>query len=189
MISKCSTLENLRARGSPAEVELTPELAIRVIREFIMPLFKINRQQQDQKRRLTAIGLGSPELFKGGVFSELKLSDSLATSLETTRGELAAIKRELSSQRQSNQLASSSMAQLQRELVALETQQHCLRLQYSDLLLENQSVVQRSQGKEAQNEEYKRSIALLEQQNLKLVSEVQEERDKKDIRLDLVACP
>jgi chromosome segregation ATPase len=166
-------------------VELTPDLAIRVIREFIMPLFKIDRQQQDQKRRLADIGLSSPELFKGGVFSELKLSDSLAISLEATRGELAATKRELSSQRQSNQLASSSVAQLQRELVARETQQHSLRLQYSDLLMENQTVVQRSQGKETQIEEYKRSIALLEQQNLKLVSEIQEERDKRDIRLDL----
>lgn len=182
-LTKSVTLENLRLRNSPKDEVLTPDLAVRVIREFIMPLFKLERKQQDAKRRFVSIGLGSPERLTGGIFNEMKLSDTLHLQLQGANEQIDLLNKQLKMLQQHKEQASNDASIMHEQNVRLQAQLGFLRLQYNDLLIENQQVLCSSQGKDEQSEDLKRQVAGFDRKNLELVSEVQELRDKIDIRL------
>mmetsp|Transcript_3255 Transcript_3255/g.6711 ORF Transcript_3255/g.6711 Transcript_3255/m.6711 type:complete len:235 (+) Transcript_3255:266-970(+) len=182
-LPKTPTLDNLRKRNSHHDVEMTPDLAVRVMREFIMPMFKLDRKQQEAKRRLITIGLGSPENFTGGIFGELKLSDTLHLELQEAKAQIDSLTKQLKTMQQHKEQANNDVSILQDLNARLHAQIGMLRLQYNDLLVENQRLVLCAQGKDEQSEDFKKQIAQFDSKNMELVSEMQQERDKNDIRL------
>eukprot|EP00359_Climacostomum_virens_P003799 CAMPEP_0204917324 /NCGR_PEP_ID=MMETSP1397-20131031/14919_1 /ASSEMBLY_ACC=CAM_ASM_000891 /TAXON_ID=49980 /ORGANISM="Climacostomum Climacostomum virens, Strain Stock W-24" /LENGTH=607 /DNA_ID=CAMNT_0052090117 /DNA_START=269 /DNA_END=2092 /DNA_ORIENTATION=- len=179
-LPKTPTLDNLRKRNSHHDVEMTPDLAVRVMREFIMPMFKLDRKQQEAKRRLITIGLGSPENFTGGIFGELKLSDTLHLELQEAKAQIDSLTKQLKTMQQHKEQANNDVSILQDLNARLHAQIGMLRLQYNDLLVENQRLVLCAQGKDEQSEDFKKQIAQFDSKNMELVSEMQQERDKND---------
>jgi hypothetical protein len=181
---KLAALDKIRVRNSQPEVEVTPDLAVRVTREFILPMFKLDRQQQAARQRVKSTSLGNSEQFSGGVFTELKLSDTLHLELKEARSQVEDLKRKLRIVMQHEEQVTNDVSSFQIQNATLTSHLHVLRLQYNDLLIENQRISQSQQGNDEQTEDFLQQLSILEDKNLGLVSEIQSEREKNDIRLE-----
>src|SRR5574343_190025 len=82
----------LRSRHSPSDLQVNSELASKVVRQYILPLFNQDCRDKSLEKRRKSIGLKHKKqifsTYDGTFYTELKLSDQLAAELKTMTLEL-----------------------------------------------------------------------------------------------------
>lgn len=193
-----STLKRLQTRRKVTEeLIVTPEMAAKVVRDYLLPLFERTKRSDLNKSRQTAFGLesltwddtadtsaseGYVELEGGSLYTELKLSEQMYEEVSKTRIELEVLRRRL---KEAEQKKESSEWELKRAQKEGQERQNALKLalhecsenlrEVQGLHLERTLLGQQLAQSQAQRE-------LLERKCKEYVSILHEERAKSDIR-------
>ena len=109
-------LSLLRDQRKVTDVTITPELAARTVREFLLPLFDEESHQQSARVRKEGFGLNGPS-----VYTELKLSAQLGEQLNEMQQVLRDKEMRLREAQQARQSALSQCEVLQLQLAKIKT--------------------------------------------------------------------
>ena len=140
-----SHLSRLRTRTKTTEtVNVTADLAAKVVKDYLLPLFAANTRHAASKSRETAFGLDASlpasafrnsredstegrEQADSTVFGELKLSEQLSFELAQARIEIEALRRRLKESEQAKESFNSELKQLQALHLSSQSNCHMLR--------------------------------------------------------------
>ena len=82
----------LRSRHSPSDLQVNSELASKVVRQYILPLFNQDCKDKSLEKRRKSIGIKHRKqifsTYDGTLYTELKLSDQLALEVKAMSQEL-----------------------------------------------------------------------------------------------------
>lgn len=121
-VIKRTTLTGLRQRLRPEEVTITPELAARTVREFLLPMFEADSRALSARSRKGAYGLNGTS-----VYAELKLSEQLSIQLAEMQQVLRSKEQLLRDALQSRQSLHSQFEVLQNQHLQVLTDLALLR--------------------------------------------------------------
>jgi len=161
-------------------LDITPEMAAKVAREYLLPIFQYDLRKKSQPKRnsLTAKLEGS----KGTVLEDIKLSDKLYSELQHLKLELESRTREFTKAQQEKELATKDYDFVKQQLIGKESDFKVLSYEYEMLLKENQSLKQElSQFKETLTN-YDSQFYELESRKKELEKTLHEEKANNDIR-------
>lgn len=200
-------LRRLRTRVKETkEPDVTANLAAKVVKDYLLPLFAANSRHTASKSREVAFGLdvslpasafhsrdGSAEgsgQTDSTVFGELKLSEQLNYELSQSRIEIEALRRRLKESEQAKESFNSELKQFQSLYHSSEA--NCQMLRFH--LLESTRKIQEMDLSRIQLEQQlQQAVELIteEENKYKLyASELHEERAQCDIRFHLNSmCP
>lgn len=176
-------LRGIRDRHKQETGTVSPDLASRVVTQYLIPMFEADARTKSatERRSLCNSGKVPPRsLVPGTVFYELKLSQQLASELELVRGQLTTQTKRLKEVEQAKESAKSDLARL-----CLEHTQ----LQASFKLVSYQLTLQRSEVQASnllhgleidQFAMYKHLFEACEAEKKTLISMLHEERSKCD---------
>jgi len=199
-----STLKRLQTRRKVTEeLVVTPELAAKVVRDYLLPLFERTKRSDLNRSRQTVFGLesltwddtadtsASEEYveLEGGMYAELKLSEQMYEEVSKTRIELEVLRRRL---KEAEQKKESSEWELKRALQQGHEQQNALKLalhECSENLREVQGLHLEKDLLSQQLAQSQTQRELLERKCKDYVSILHEERAKSDIRFPALSCP
>ena len=90
-------LSSVRHRNTPHEIQINSEIASKVVREYILPMFHTSSQEKSHAKRRESFGVGKHRRTfsdtSGTLYSELKLSDQLSTEVKKAETELVSEKK------------------------------------------------------------------------------------------------
>ena len=187
-----------RFKRSSTASQITPELAAKVVKDYLLPLFDRSKQSETTRSRLNTFGLQSltwdetldtshnSEMHTGsessGLYKELKLSEQMYEEVSRTRMELEALRKRL---KEAEQRKESSESELKIELQERLKLQNALKMALFECA-ENQREMQgfrlkinfiTEQLTQSESQQFK-----LEKKCQVYISSLHEERAKSDIR-------
>ena len=113
-------LQNLRSRTTTNSV--SPEQAALVVKDYILPLFRLEKQSKHLKRRSEVYGTKTKfeDGKEGGILSDFKLSDRLNTELMKLKQENKTILRQLNDAQQEKEIVGIDCKTLKNKLLIAE---------------------------------------------------------------------
>jgi hypothetical protein len=79
-------ISSVRQRNAPTELDLNPEMASKVVRDYILPMFHTSSKEESHARRRESFGFSKHRRLSsdttGTLYSELKLSDQLSNEMK-----------------------------------------------------------------------------------------------------------
>jgi len=182
-----SRLDHLRSRSALQETQITPSLAARAVREFILPMFEADARNASGKTRAQSLGKravleGLPplEAISGTVYGELKLSDQLSRQLEEVRVTLRGKETELGEALQGRESAVSQAVRLEKDLSKALTDLQLLHSQYNLMAQHQDRLELRFSAVNSQLTEYKQLYVQCEAEKKQLASQLHEEKALND---------
>ena len=180
-------LSTLRTRNNKSGVNLNQEIASKVVREYILPMFDKDSKLKSSERRRNSIGLKSSRhnyssSFDGTLHSEIKLSDQLSLTIQTLQQQLSHSKSSITELEQSHYIIQSDLKNTESLLLANQST-------VSSLLQENllqQKIIQMNTQSNAliskQLEESEKIIKKLNEEKELLSNYLCDEKGLNDIR-------
>lgn len=181
-------LSTLRTRNNSSGLKLNQEIASKVVRDYILPMFHKDSKEKSLEKRRISHGLKSSRhnyssSFDGTLYTELKLSDHLSSTIQTLQQQLTQSNFSINHLEQSNYII---QADLKNSESLLLTHQSTI----SSLLQENllqQKLIQMSTSSNVfinkQLEESEIIIKKLNEEKEVLSKYLCEEKALNDIRL------
>lgn len=117
---KGDMLERMRAHQSRKEEEISPQLAARVLKAYILPLFERETKAAGAQARRGYLGKGSSP-SEATVYGEIKLSIRLLEDLKTSQRQIEDLKRQLQEAKESAHSSSLELQYCQQQLTTAHT--------------------------------------------------------------------
>lgn len=167
-------LSKLRSLRHSSRLQITPQLAAEVVKDYLLPLFETETRHETDKLRGETFGLNNQG---DTILSELRLSSRLLTELKEIQGELERARKELTLAKASEQTAVMDLMRYQAELVEEKTKIRFLTTVQSEKVRSTQhnAVYLSSQLRQAQT-----SLSEEELKSKRFSTLLQEERGKSD---------
>lgn len=182
-------LTTIRSRNptSPIEPQINSNIASKVVRDYILPLFHQDYRDKSLEKRRKSLGLKHKKqnfsTFDGTLYTELKLSDQLSLDLKTLNAELEHSKKSLHETEQ-------KVFVIELELNSYKQQSFIDQANIQSLMYQNEELQKAKMIKESpylnlyeQLLVYKSMIVQLSKEKEKLSKDLQDERALNDIRL------
>jgi hypothetical protein len=179
----------LRNRTTPVEVQLNSEVASKVVRQYILPLFNQDCREKSLEKRRKSIGLKHHKKvfsnYDGTFYSELKLSDQLSQDMKTLAEKLENTQQLYKENKQKLFTVESELKKTQEDLLDQQSLTKALLLNnmalehYKNLHLDPQTSLTQ------QVIVYKALISQLFKEKEDLSKHLQEEKAINDIRFFL----
>ena len=136
---KGDVLERMRAHQARREEEISPQLAARVLKAYILPLFETETRAAGAKARRDYLGKG---LDPSGatIYGEIKLSIRLLEDFKTSQLQIEDLKRQLQTAKESAHSASLELHYSQQQLTAARTDLTLLFASHSQSLQADQQL-------------------------------------------------
>ena len=172
----------LQARRRNEEVEITPEIAARAVREYLLPMFEAEGRVQTSKARNAVFHrkgldqLPHLEAVSGTVYGELKLSDELSGQLTELRVVLRDKEQQLRDALQERESTKSEYFTLQKSLNKALSDLQLVNYQYSVAEKHQQQAELRFSNVNAQLSEFKHLYTQCEIDKKQLTSLIHEEK-------------
>ena len=180
-------LSTLRGRNQSSDIQVNPELASKVVREYILPMFKNDIKEKSFSKRRASFGISQPKhrcssSFDGSFYSELKMSDQLSAEMKKLQDEQILLKKSLKDLEQKEfvtleklRVAEDSVNSLEAIVKVLNLENMRLESKTSKNLIENEKLKQ-------QAKEYEKILKILYQEREKSQKQLHEEKANNDIR-------
>ena len=169
--------------------EISAELAVNVIKEYLLPMFKQDKKNIQDKKRLETFGVSSKpseqKIFSpsGSVYSELKLSEHLGLENKEIRKKWNQAEKDLKIVEQEKFLLESELKNLRTEFFNLQSEFNFLNFLYRESTLLSNKQQQRYSSYSAQCEKYEELVHECRAVIDKLNDSIHEEKLINDIRL------
>jgi len=174
-VIKRASLTGLRQRLRPEEVAITPELAARTVREFLLPMFEADSHIQTARTRKRVYGLNGTS-----VYAELKLSEQLSVQLADMQQVLRSKEQLLRDALQSRQSLHSQFEALQNQHLRALTDLALLRQHSTAAEQSHQQADLRLSSLTTQLSQYQLLYLQVEADKKQLVSLLHEEKALSD---------
>ena len=89
---KRTFLEKLRSRKSQPDLTITGDMAAKVVKDYLLPMFESSTRRQKSTDRINKANSSTKSIFsriKGTVYDELKLTETLSSQLDSLKEKLS----------------------------------------------------------------------------------------------------
>lgn len=182
--SNRSKLDGLRSRNEPEEEKVTGDVAVKVVKNYLLPMFERNAKSKAHSERQKSHGIlhrRSLSIVKGSVYEDLKLIETLSEQIQSLKQKLFENDQVTHSYLQDKHSLLKDLEHSQ-----LETEQH--RTQIEFLIQENQTLhkeIDKIKLQSSLSSDIYEKIQLLDQisaDNIKTKRDLQEYKANNDIR-------
>lgn len=187
---KRSILKAIKTRKSLEELKVTPELASRVINEYILPMFEAENRSTNAVLRANKFGTspsGSSLLENSQAKTSVLLSERLKSELAKTRNELEYVQNQWKLAEDSCESIHKQVKTLQNELLNSSADLKLLHFQYSETQRSSRVSEMNLGFLSSQLLEYRKSFSSVDIQKKEYTQELFEEKSVNDIRFTLHA--
>jgi hypothetical protein len=122
--SNTRLLSSVRNRSNSSEVEINPELASKVVREYILPMFEKDSKEKSHNKRRESFGIRQVKhrysaSFDGTLYTELRMSEQLANEMKKMQEEGFWMKKNLKEMKQSQFVVEEKLAAAEEMIASL----------------------------------------------------------------------
>lgn len=188
---KRSILKAIKSRKHREELKVTPELASRVIQEYILPMFEADNRTTNAVLRANKYGISpsSGSLVENNKKSNsLLLSERLKAELAKTRSELNDVKNQWKMAEGQCEAIHKQVETLQDEILDSSANLNSLQFQYSETQRSSKVAESNLGSLSSQLTDYTKSFISVDIQKKEYTQELFVEKSVNDIRLYFLAC-
>lgn len=173
------TISSLRSRKSPKSLDISPSLAIEVVKDYLIPLFKLDKKKkQDQCRAETFNLKSSPTSIK----SEILLSEQIFEEKKQLEKKFNDLEFAFKEATQDKILIEKELQNMNEKFLNLESEFKILEYNYNVKQCYYNSIEQKSLYIVSQIERLKKLLSSMESENKNLSAKVNHEKYVNDIR-------
>ena len=176
----------LRKRHCAPHLEVNPEMATKVVRDYLLPMFAFESKEKSQIKRVEQYGpCKHKRTFSennGTVYSELKLSDRLSDDVQKMKSETAEARQKLKDSEQKCFEAVAELEQCKGVVEKTSVILNVLHQEIEQLQRENMRLNCMHGNSDKQVAVYEGMYLQVIQANSKLAKELEEEKAINDIR-------
>lgn len=176
-------LTRLRDRHQAEITNITPDLASKVVSQYLIPMFEadVRAKSAADRRSLGGAGKLSPRsIVPGTVLHELKLSEHLGSELEVVRSQLGVQTKRLKEMEQAKESAKSELSRLQLNYAELQSSYRLIIQHLNSYHRDFQAQQLTHSLEHDQVTMYKQLYEACEAEKKSLISMLHEERSKGD---------
>lgn len=199
-----SLLMKLRKRQENQDLKISPDIAAKVVKQYILPMFESDSRKATANMRLDLFGLnksfrseaGGSKAYRrnkssdiksisyvsGTVYSELKLSEQLNFELHKLKEELSVIHNQLKDTEQTKESIQKEHDLLKVEYFRQSSSLEVLNFQYTQLLRSTQKAELARNHLAHQVTKYRNLYNEINKTREEMINQIHDERAKNDIR-------
>lgn len=203
-----SLLSKLRKRQDSQDLKISPDIAAKVVKQFILPMFEADSRKTTANMRLDLFGLtksfrseeGCTKSYKrhkssdirnlsyvsGTVYSELKLSEQLSLEVQKLKEELSVIHNQLKDTEQTKEAIQKEHDLLNVKYFRQSSSLEVLNFQYTQLLRCNQKAELSRTHLIHQVNKYRTLYIEINKIRDEMINQIHDERAKNDIRFIMI---
>lgn len=198
-----SLLSKLRKRQENQDFKISPDIASKVVKQYILPMFEADSRKFTTNMRLDSFGICKSFRSEDGskaykrnkstdirnlsyvsntVYSELKLSEQLSYEIQKLKEELTVIHNRLKDTEQTKEAIQKEYDLLKVEYFRQSSSLEVLNFQYTQLLRSNQKAELARVHLTAQVAKYRNLYNEINKTREDMINQIHDERAKNDIR-------
>jgi hypothetical protein len=198
-----SLLSKLRKRQENQDLKISPDIASKVVKQYILPMFEADSRKFTANMRLDSFGVCKSFRSEEGskaykrhkstdiknlsyvsntVYSELKLSEQLSYEIQKLKEELSVIHNRLKDTEQTKEAIQKEYDLLKVEYFRQSSSLEVLNFQYTQLLRSNQKAELARVHLTTQVAKYRNLYNEINKTREDMINQIHDERAKNDIR-------